>query len=271
MLSLKRILKQLTSPLGRVLLFWVLSELIVFFGNDPVRGSHLRKDTLIPPSWEHWLGTTPLGNDTFLYLINGLTLAMRFATLSLFLSAGIGVLVGTISAYQGGWIHSAFGRLCDALNALPFFYIMLVIARFWDLSWIGLAISFSLVGGWITFAWHAREQTQNIKNQDFIWATRAMGAGKAYIIRKILIPYNLSLLKPLLALRFNYLLLSLTTLDFLGISPRPFDTASLGQLVAWGTGELQAWWLWLPSILIITWITWELSKTREMKKRDLLD
>lgn len=263
----KRIYLFIISSQGRFLLFCLLLELYSLSLDNPLHIKYEKELSLLPPNFNFWMGTSPLGHNIFPYFILSLRNAIRFSLLSLSISLILGILVGIYSSYKEKLITFSLRRLMDTIGILPFFYTLLIISKFWDLKWYSLAIVFSLLGGWLIFAYQAREHCESIKDKDYIMSLKSQGAKDSYVILKVIFPYSFNLLKPLIALNFNYLLLSLTTLDFLGINSNSFESPSLGQLMIWSTKEPQAWWLWLPSLAIITWLTWEVSNMSEKVKK----
>lgn len=272
---IKLILNFIKSSGGRFLLLYLSIEIYSFFTPNPLNIIYSKEINLLPPSLHFWMGTSPLGHNIFPYFIISLRNAIRFSLLSLILSILLGCFIGIYSSYKGKITRFSLRRLMDTVGVLPFFYTLLIIAKFWDMNWYNLAIAFSLLGGWLIFAYQAREHSESIKDKDYIMALKSLGAKDSYIIFKVIFPYSFNLLKPLISLNFNYLLLSLTTLDFLGINSRSFENPSLGQLMIWSVKDPQAWWLWLPSLLVITWLTGEISrislKSKEERKGKLIE
>lgn len=240
-------------------IFWIFCETINLIFHDYLL--HHQSSILLLPSWKHWLGTTPLGQDTLLYLIASFAESFRFSLLCLSISVVLGSFIGSLCGFlEDSLIDKVFLRLMDVIGSLPYFYTMLIVARFISNNWFSLAISFSLLGAWLPFAWHSREQTLSFVQKDFIEWLKSIGANPFYIVSKTILPINISMLKPLIYTRFNYLFLELTMLDFLGISPDPFNHVSLGQLVLWGTSHWEYWWLWLPVVIVLSWLTKQVSR-----------
>lgn len=273
--SVKKTTSFLFNPLGRFILFYFSLELYSLYLPDPLHIKYEKEISLLSPNFNFWMGTSPLGHNIFPYFILSLRNAIRFSLLSLSISLFLGLLIGIYSSYKGKLVNFSLRRLMDTVGVLPFFYTLLIIARFWNMSWYNLALVFSLLGGWLVFAYQAREHSESIKDKDYIMALKSQGARDSYIIFRVIFPYSFNLLRPLIALNFNYLLLSLTTLDFLGINSRSFENPSLGQLMIWSVKDPQAWWLWLPSLLVIAWLTLEISdinrNPREGKKGKLYE
>ncbi len=222
---------------------------------DPFRGDFLA--TWETPNYVHWLGTDDLGRDVLSRLLYGARVSISIGVLSQLAIALVGIPVGAIAGIRGGWFDYVLMRVIDVLSSLPtiLFYILLMVALgagFWNLI---LAMTLT---GWIGIARLVRGQVLSLKKTDFIRASRAMGAGNWYIIKKHILRNVMTPVIVSIALGIPGAMFAEAGLSFLGLGI-PAPQASWGQMIGMYQAYIRtAWHLTVfPSIILaLTMLAW---------------
>ena len=184
---------------------------------------------MMPPSWEHWLGTDHLGRDTFSRVIMGGQVAFLVALASLGAALTVGLLLGLLAGFGPQWLDNGFLLLFDGVRAFPVIIfglatVTLLGPSLWTVVFVVAITSIPI------YARIVRTQTQAMKNNEFIVAERAMGAGTPRILGVHVLP---NVIGPLLILASMDVPLVITTeagLSFLGMGVRP-PTPSWGTIL----------------------------------------
>ncbi len=222
---------------------------------NPYQGDFLA--TWETPGRLHWLGTDDLGRDVFSRLLYGARISISVGILSQLAIALVGIPIGAIAGLKGGWLDYVIMRVIDVLSSLPtvLFYILLMIwlgAGFWNLI---LAMTLT---GWIGIARLVRGQVLSLKKTDYVRASRAMGGGTFYIIKKHILRNVMTPVIVSMALGIPGAMFAEAGLSFLGLGI-PAPQASWGQMIGTYQGYIRtAWHLTLfPSIVLaLTMLAW---------------
>jgi len=222
---------------------------------NPNKGDFLA--TWETPNRLHWLGTDDLGRDVLSRLLYGAQVSIGIGILSQLATAVVGVLIGALSGLKGGWLDYIIMRVIDVVSSLPtiLFYILLMVALgagFWNLI---LAMTLT---GWIGMARLVRGQVLSLKKTDFIRASRAMGGGTRYIIKKHILRNVMTPVIVSIAIGIPGAMFAEAGLSFLGLGI-PAPQASWGQMIgAYQVYIRTAWHLTVfPStILALTMLAW---------------
>jgi len=198
----------------------------------------------------HLLGTDSVGRDTLSRLIYGSRLSLTVGFLAVLLSALIGTLVGAVSGYFGGWLESASGWLIDVQLSFPF--LLLAIFLLGALGGGTLAVVLVLaLGTWVNYARIVRAQVLSIRNQGYVEAARATGAGAARVLFLHVLPNTLAPICVVASFSMAQAILTEAGLSFLGVGLDP-STPSWGTMLNDGRDYLlSAWWIaTMPGIAI---------------------
>ncbi len=222
---------------------------------DPYKGDFLA--TWETPNRFHWLGTDDLGRDVLSRLIYGARISISVAILSQLAVALVGVPIGAIAGLRGGWLDYVVMRVIDVLSSLPtiLFYILLMVALgagFWNLI---LAMTLT---GWIGVARLVRGQVLSLKKMDFIRASRAMGAGNFYILKKHIWRNVISQVIVAVAIGIPNAMFAEAGLSFLGLGI-PAPQASWGQMIGMYDSYIRTAWhltVFPAIILALTMLSW---------------
>ena len=195
-----------------------------------------------PPSAAHWFGTDELGRDTFARVIYGGRISLLVGWIGTLVSLLIGVAYGAIAGYRGGKLDEIMMRAVDVLYSLPYIFLVILLLVFFSRSILMLFIALGLVQ-WLTMARIVRGQVLSLKNQTFVEAARALGAGDREIIFRHIVPNTLGPVIVYTTLTVPAIILQEAFLSFLGLGVQPPD-ASWGTLVSEGA-RLLALFPWL--------------------------
>ena len=194
------------------------------------------------PSLSHWFGTDELGRDTLARVIYGGRISLLVGLVGTLVSLVIGVSYGAISGYRGGKTDEVMMRAVDILYSLPYIFLVILLLVFFSRSLIMLFVALGLVQ-WLTMARIVRGQVLSLKQQTFVEAARALGAGDGRIIFGHIVPNTLGPVIVYTTLTVPAVILQEAFLSFLGLGVQP-PAASWGTLVSDGA-RLLALFPWL--------------------------
>ncbi|MEI7294776.1 ABC transporter permease [Paraburkholderia tropica] len=205
-----------------------------------------------PPSAQNWLGTDAYGRDVFARALYGLRSSVLFAFALTLSGALIGVLAGALQGYHAGRVDLLGQRLIEIWNALPDLYLLIILSSIFEPS---LALLFVLLAafGWITLSDYVRSEFLQKRALDYVRAARTLGLSDWQIMWRHILPNSLTPVITWLPFRMSAAILSLASLDFLGLGVPP-PAPSLGELLAEGKDHLNAWWISATAIaaLVVT-------------------
>ncbi|SFN35739.1 microcin C transport system permease protein [Formivibrio citricus] len=198
-----------------------------------------------PPSAVNWLGTDDRGRDLLARLLYGFRVSVLFGLALTFAGSVLGVLIGGVQGYFGGRIDLAGQRLTEIWMSMPELYLLLIFAAIFEPSLSILLVIMTLFG-WMGLADYVRAEFLRTRNLEYVTAARAMGLSDWQIIRRHVLPNSLTPVLTFLPFRMSAAVLALTSLDFLGLGVAG-QYPSLGELLAQGKANLDAWWISLSA------------------------
>ena len=202
-----------------------------------------------PPSRVNFLGTDDRGRDVLARLLYGFRISVLFGLALTAIGVALGIVAGAVQGYFGGRIDLTFQRLIEVWGAIPELYLLLILASIFEPSiWILLAI-LSLFG-WIGLSDYVRAEFLRNRQLEYVTAARALGLSSLQIIRRHVLPNSLTPVIAFLPFRMSAAIVALTSLDFLGLGVPP-PTPSLGELLAQGKANLDAWWISLGTFGVL--------------------
>jgi ABC-type dipeptide/oligopeptide/nickel transport system permease subunit len=197
---------------------------------------------LLPPGPGHILGTDALGRDLLTRIAYGAHLAARMAFLSVALALGIGLCLGSVAGFYGGWIDQIIARAMDAWLALPGALVAIVIVARLGPSLDNLILALGLMGV-PSFFRVVRASTLGARRALYVEAAVALGASDARVMWRHVFPNIVSPVVVLTTLRLGTALLTGSSLSFIGLGAQP-PLPEWGALLATGRSYLgTAWWL----------------------------
>jgi peptide/nickel transport system permease protein len=198
---------------------------------DPLASSAAVGDPL-PPDGRHWLGTDALGRDVLSRLVFGARLSLEVAGAAMVVTVVIGVTIGLLAGYAGGWIDTLLMRLTDLMLALPALLLAVALAAVLEPSTANLLLVIALVS-WTTVARVVRGEVRALMERDYVTAARSLGAGPLGQSVRHLLPGVAPTIVSLAALSTSSTLLLEAGLSFLGLGVPP-PTPSFGRMVGEG-------------------------------------
>jgi microcin C transport system permease protein len=201
------------------------------------------------PSMHNYLGTDDRGRDVLARLIYGFRLSVLFAFVLTAIGIIIGVFFGAIQGYFAGRVDLYMQRFIEIWSSMPELYILIIFSSLFEPSIFLLIILLSLFG-WMSLSDYVRAEFLKGRNMEYVVAARALGLSNTKIILKHILPNSMVSVITFLPFRISGAILILTSLDFLGLGVPP-DTPSLGELLAQGKENIEAWWLSLSTFLVL--------------------
>lgn len=197
---------------------------------------------LQPLSSAHWFGTDEMGRDIFSRIVWGSRLTLYVIMLVAIIAAPVGILVGTVSGYFGGYVDTVLMRITDIFLAFPKLILALAFVAALGPGIENAIIAISITS-WPPYARIARAETITIRNSDFIRAIRLQGAGPLRIITKHIMPLCMSSLIVRVTLDMAGIILTAAGLGFLGLGAQP-PSPEWGAMTSAGRSFiLDQWWL----------------------------
>lgn len=202
-----------------------------------------------PPSRENYLGTDDRGRDVLARLIYGFRISVLFGFALTTVGTVLGILAGAVQGYFGGRTDLIFQRFIEIWSAMPELYLLIIFASIFKPSLLLLLILLSMFG-WMGLSDYVRAEFLKGRNMEYVKAARALGVGNLTIMYRHLLPNGMTPVITFLPFRMSGAILALTSLDFLGLGVPP-STPSLGELLAQGKANIDAWWLSISTFVVL--------------------
>lgn len=257
--TLRRLLRTPKGVVGVILITSLIAASLFapFVTSHSPSKQHLRYrnspplTVLADGSGRFLLGTDQLGRDMFTRILYGTRISILIALAAVLLSGVVGVALGVISGFLGGWIETLIMRLVDIQLSLPLFLVAMIWISFSSPSLINI-VAVIAIWTWTQYARVARASTLTLRETGFVEASQSMGASKLWIVIKHILPNILAPALVIASLQFGRAIILEATLSFLGVGLQP-PTPALGVMIASGRQYVDtAWWLaTLPGIVIM--------------------
>jgi peptide/nickel transport system permease protein len=221
----RRALRRLLKRKGALVGLWVISSFILLavfapliVPYDPIATSWalVRK----PPSSAHWFGTDELGRDILTRVVYGARASLAAGAISVSIALAIGVPLGLLSGYRGGFVDSLISRFTDAMLACPFLILAIALAAFLGPS-LGNAMIAIGISATPIFIRLTRGQTLSVKVEDYVEAARAMGNPRWRIALVHILPNIMPALLVQATLSIAAAIIAEAALSFLGLGQQP--------------------------------------------------
>lgn len=209
-----------------LVLLAIVGPIISPFASDELTG-----DILVGPFFNgHWLGTDDLGRDIFTRVTEGIRLSLTVAVIVTLISVLVGVSLGGIAGYFGGWVDTLISRFIDTWQVIPFVLIgFAVISVFGSSFWI--VVLALVLTGWYSTTRLFRASVMQVKSLDYVEAARASGVKTGRIILRHIGPNAIPPIIVVLAFTVAGSILSESVYAFLGVGFRE-PTPSLGVMIS---------------------------------------
>jgi peptide/nickel transport system permease protein len=238
----------LRSPTATLGFAIVISLFIVALGADtfathsPTIGGDLRTQRLLPPDSEFWFGTDGEARDIYSRIIHGSRITLVIIALVSAIAMPVGLLVGTVAGYFGGWIDAVLMRLTDVALAYPKLILALAFVAALGPGLENAIVAIAITS-WPPYARLARAETLTIRHSDFVAVVKLQGASSARIILRHVMPLCLPSIIVRVTLDMAGIIIVAAGLSFLGLGAQP-PTPEWGAMIASGRRFLvDQWWV----------------------------
>jgi microcin C transport system permease protein len=201
------------------------------------------------PSSMNWMGTDDRGRDILARLIYGFRVSVLFAIALTAIGVVLGIVMGAIQGYFAGRVDLVIQRFIEIWGSVPELYLLIILASVFEPGLLILLVILSLFG-WMGLSDYVRAEFLRNRALDYVTAARALGLSNLQIIVRHVLPNSLTPVIAFLPFRMSAAILALTSLDFLGLGV-PSTTPSLGELLAQGKANLDAWWISLSTFGVL--------------------
>lgn len=206
---------------------------------------------LQPPLTEgHLLGTDGLGRDVLSRLIYGSRVSLMVGFSAVLLAAVLGIAIGLVSGYLGGWVDSVLMRIVDAFLAFPFLLLAIAIVAVLGRGLDNIVIAL-VITGWVLYARLVRGETLSLREREFVLSARGLGTNPFAIMFKHILPNCMAPILVVATLEIGIVIVTEASLSFLGLGASASEP-SWGSMLADGRAYVtRAWWLaTLPGLAI---------------------
>ena len=206
---------------------------------------------LLPPSVSHPFGTDELGRDVFSRMLHGSRISLQVGIVAAGLATLVGVILGAMAGYYGGWVEAVIMRFTDMMLCFPTFFLILAVIALLEPSIFNIMAVIGLTS-WMGVARLVRAEFLTLKEREFVLAADSLGAGDLRIIFRHILPNAMAPVLVTLTLGIAGAILTESGLSFLGLGVQPPE-ASWGNILTQGKANIEiAWWLSLfPGIAIL--------------------
>ncbi len=234
--------KNFMFKLGLVLfLAWVLVAIFapVIAPHDPTQGDVTLR--YLPPSADYWFGTDELGRDVFSRVLYASRVSLTASLVTVLISFAVGIFFGGLAGYIGGVVDDVMMRFSEMIQSFPPLILAMVIA-----AALGPNISNSILAmaiiWWPNYARLTRSIVISLKSNDYVTASRVLGATHTRILTREILPNSIGSLIVMCTLDLGNAILMFSGLSFLGLGVQP-PTPEWGAMVSDGVRDTAKWWV----------------------------
>lgn len=214
---------------------------IVPFPEDATGAVH-PLDRLKPPDGEHFFGTDNVGRDIFSRVLLGTGLALQVGVVIILLATTIGVTIGALAGYFGGWVDEVLMRVTDIFLTVPALILAIAVTAALGKGITNVMIGIALVW-WPGFARLTRSLVLSLKEDPFVEAARGVGASHLRVLFRHILPNALSPIIVKMSTDFGFAVLTAAALGFIGLGAQP-PTPEWGAMINEGRDYFPAdWWV----------------------------
>ena len=251
-----------------ILVIALIAPYVVPFPED-AEGTVRAIARLKPPGAPYWFGTDNVGRDIFSRLLMGTGLALRVGLVIIVLATAIGMTVGAVAGYAGGWVDDLLMRMTDIFLTVPGLVLAIAVTAALGKGMINVMIGISLVW-WPGFARLTRSLVLSLREEAFVEAAHSIGVGHMRLLFQHILPNTLSPIIVKMSTDFGFAVLTAAALGFIGLGAQP-PTPEWGAMINDGRDYFpDKWWVsTFPGMAIFLMVfSWNLLGDGV---RDLLD
>lgn len=203
------------------------------------------------PSGEHWFGTDSLGRDVFSRVLVGSQYSITAGLITVLFSFFIGMVYGAVAGYAGGIVDDVMMRISEMVQSFPPLILAMVIAAAMGPSITNSVFAMAIIW-WPNYARLARSIVISLKENDYVMASRLMGASRGRVLFREILPNSIGPLLVMGTLDLGNAILMFSGLSFLGLGVQP-PIPEWGSMVSEGVTAFQYWWVSaFPGLAIFT-------------------
>ena len=231
----------------------VLLAILSFIGG-PISGQNYYQNDLLsanqPPSAAHWFGTDNLGRDVFARTWYGAKISLFIGLMAALIDLVIGIIWGAVAGFYGGKVDEYMMRIADILYGVPYLLVVILLMVILPKGLWTLIIAMTITG-WINMARIVRGQVMQLRSEEYVLASRSLGASSSRLLFKHLIPNTLGPILVTLTLTVPSAIFTEAFLSFLGLGV-PMPHASWGVMTseALGAFHYYPYQLFFPAFFI---------------------
>ncbi len=201
------------------------------------------------PTFDNLLGTDDNGRDVLARILYGIRISLIFGLMLTAASLVLAIVIGAVQGYFGGRVDIFVQRFVEIWSSFPLLFLLITMSSIIEPSFFTL-LFLLLLFSWISLSSYIRAEFLRIKNFDFVMAARALGASDSRIIFRHILPNSVPVIISNLPFLLSGSIITLTSLDFIGLG-MPVESPSLGELLAQGKNNINAYWLGLSGFVVV--------------------
>ncbi len=236
-----------------IVVFMGVSALLapVIATHDPLEVDLSAEARLQPPSMKHFFGTDNLGRDVYSRMVYGARVSLSVGFIAVAISLLIGLTLGGISGYYGGWVDGVIMRMVEIMYCFPTFFLIMMVITFLGPSIVNVMIVIGLTS-WAGLCRLVRAEFLTLRERDFVFSARVQGVSHSRIIFRHILPNAMAPVYVSATLSVGGAILVESALSFLGLGVQ-IPAPSWGNILTSGKGYMDyAWWLTLyPGLAIL--------------------
>ncbi len=206
------------------------------------------------PSGAHWLGTDRLGRDVAAGMIHGARISLTIGLVVVSIQATVGLLLGGLAGYYGGWVDLVLSRLFELMLGIPTFFLILTVAAIFPPSIYLLMVILGLTG-WVGIARIIRSEFLKVRAQEFVAAAQSLGGSDLRVMVRHILPNAVAPVLVSMSFGVAGAILAESSLSFLGVGV-PQHLVTWGSILAVARANTFAWWLAVyPGVAIFLTVT----------------
>ena len=251
--AIKRLFKSnVLFTLGVIIcVFWILAAILapVIAPYNPIAQDLLVR--LQPPSAAHWFGTDNFGQDIFSRVIYGGRYSLLAGLLTVVIAGAFGMFYGAIAGYIGGVTDNIMMRISEMIMSFPSLILAMIINTVMGSNLFNTMFALVIVA-WPNYARLMRSVVLSVKENEYVTASRSLGAGSLRVLLREIIPNSISSVLIMATTDIGNQILMFSTLSFLGLGSAP-PTPEWGMMVSDGVSNFNKFWVaGFPGLAIFT-------------------